>query len=83
MPMRAGRVLTRRATLWALAGVWLLTERVCFVGVLCFSRRGTVAVFHVLSNTHIQLKNVMYRRAEGNKGAVDRSHGVAQRKGRR
>ena len=56
MPMRAGRVLTRRATLWALAGVWLLTERVCFVGVLCFSRRGTVAVFHVLSNTHIQLK---------------------------
>ena len=56
MPMRAGRVLTRRATLWALAGVWLLTERVYSLGVLCFSRRGTVAVLHVLSNTHIQLK---------------------------
>ena len=43
------------SVLWALAGVWLLTERVCFVGVLCSSRRGTAAVFHVLSNTHIQL----------------------------
>ena len=58
MPSRREPPTDYGSVLWALAGVWLLTERVCFVGVLCSSRRGTAAVFHVLSNTHIQLKHI-------------------------